>query len=67
MSASDNTNVIDATRTVLRALEDNSEGLEAIWRCCYQRPDTGYDKFARAGPGVSGRRPISATCKRRCS
>ena len=32
MSASDNTSVIDATRTMLRALEDNAEGLEAIWR-----------------------------------
>ena len=32
MSASDNTSVIDATRTMLKALEDNSEGLEAIWR-----------------------------------
>ena len=32
MSASDNTSVIDATRTVLKALEDNSEGLESIWR-----------------------------------
>ena len=32
MSASDNTSVIDATRTMLRALDDNTEGLEAIWR-----------------------------------
>ena len=32
MSASDNTSVIDATRTMLKALDDNSEGLEAIWR-----------------------------------
>ena len=32
MSASDNTSVIDAARTMLKALEDNAEGLEAIWR-----------------------------------
>ena len=32
MSASDNTSVIDATRTMIRALEDNTDGLEAIWR-----------------------------------
>ena len=32
MSASDNTSVIDATRTMLKALEDNPDGLESIWR-----------------------------------
>ena len=32
MPASDNTSVIDATRTMLKALADNAEGLEAIWR-----------------------------------
>ena len=29
---SDNTSIIDATRTMLRALNDNPEGLESIWR-----------------------------------
>ena len=29
---SDNTSIIDATRTMLKALNDNPEGLESIWR-----------------------------------